>query len=89
MTCGAVVSRTTVAITVKKVKRMRQSLSNTIAANFQSHSVSEAFSSFLIFSVITRSSFKINESSLTAPLGRGVSASSAGDLQHVRQSFYN
>ena len=86
ITWGADRSSRIVAMTVNKVKIMRQSLSRTMAANFQSHSTLPLSSSLRIFSVITRSSFKIKLSSLTAPEGRGVrgsskNGSSLGDLK--------
>ena len=53
MTCGAAARTATVAMTVKAVKVMRQSLSSTMAANFQSFSIPAASSSSLSLSVIT------------------------------------
>ena len=92
--CGAVRRTAIVAINVNNVNVIKQSLSRTIAANFQSQTMSVATSWCFILSVITRSSFKINESSLTAPVGRGVTFSSryvgqteprsVGDLEIVQ-----
>ena len=76
MTWGADTSRRMVAITVNNVKIIRHSLSSTMAANFQSHSVVPASSSFRIFSVITLSSFRMRVSSRTQPDGSGVIFSS-------------
>ena len=53
MTWGAAARTATVAMTVKAVKVMRQSLSSTMAANFQSFSIAAASSSSLNLSVIT------------------------------------
>ena len=69
ITWGAVINRSVVAIIVKSGKVRRQSLSETMAANFQSFSILAESSSFLIISVITRSSLRIIVSSLRAPEG--------------------
>ena len=52
-TCGAVPRTKTVAMTVKAVKNIKQSLSSTIAANLQSASTAADSSSSRSFSVIT------------------------------------
>ena len=90
LTWGAVMRRAAVASMVKRVKVMRHSLSNTMAANFQSLSSEEESSSARIFSVITRNSFSIIFSSRTAPEGRGLNlsswhGSSWGDLKKTFQ----
>ena len=69
ITCGAAASTASVAIIVKSVKVIRQSLSRTIAANFQSPSMAADSSSSRILSVITFISFKMRLSSLGTPLG--------------------
>lgn len=63
-TCGAVLSTITVAMKVKAVKKMRQSLSSTMAANLQSARIAAASSSSLILSVTILSSLRIRLSSL-------------------------
>jgi len=57
-----------VAIMVNAVKVNKQSLSSTIAANFQSFSIAAVSSSSRILSVITLSSFSIRPNSLKAPI---------------------
>jgi len=53
---------------VNAVKVNKQSLSSTIAANFQSFSIAAVSSSSRILSVITLSSFSIRLNSLKAPI---------------------
>ena len=69
MTCGAAQRTATVANMVKTVNKIRQSLSKTMAANFQSPSTEEDSSSSLIFSVINFISLRIRPSSLFSELG--------------------
>jgi hypothetical protein len=66
--CGAENSTAIVAIMVNRVKIIKQSLSTTMAANFQSFVTSAASSSFLYFSVITRISLRMSESSRWDPI---------------------
>lgn len=65
--CGAEKSTAIVAMMVKSVKRIRQMRSTTMAANFQSLHTRDSSSSVLIFSVITRSSLRIPDSSRWEP----------------------
>jgi len=67
MMCGAARSVATVEMMVNAVKVNKESLSSTIAANFQSFSSAAVSSSSLILSVITLSSFSIRLNSLKAP----------------------
>ena len=69
MTCGAAQRTATVASMVKTVNKIRQSLSKTMAANFQSPSTEEDSSSSLIFSVINFISLRIRPSSFFSELG--------------------
>ena len=55
---------------VNAVKVNKQSLSSTIAANFQSFSIAAVSSSSLILSVITLSSLSMRLNSLKAPGGK-------------------
>jgi len=68
MMCGAARSVATVEMMVNAVKVNKESLSSTIAANFQSFSSAAVSSSSLILSVITLSSFSIRLNSLKAPI---------------------
>jgi len=67
---GAARSTATVATMVNAVKVNKQSLSSTIAANFQSFSIAAVSSSSLILSVMTLSSLRMRLSSLKAPGGK-------------------
>ena len=69
ITCGAAASTARVAMIVNRVKVIRQSLSSTIAANFQSPSIDADSSSSRILSVITLISFKMRLSSRGTPVG--------------------
>ena len=69
ITWGAAASTASVAIIVNRVNVIRQSLSKTIAANFQSPSIAADSSSSRILSVITLISFSIRLSSLGTPEG--------------------
>lgn len=71
---GAARSTAMVAITVNAVKVSKQSLSSTIAANFQSFSIAAVSSSSLILSVMTRSSLRIRLNSRKAPGGKLLSS---------------
>ena len=81
------------------VKVIKESLSSTIAANFQSFSIASSSSSAFNLSVRTRSSLRIIVNSLMVPDGSGVTfsgskkGSSFGDLsgnfldQHSKQAI--
>ena len=66
--CGAVLNRARVATSVKTVKMRRHTRSSTMAANFQSLTMSDSSLLDLIVSVITLSSFSIKASSLDAEM---------------------
>ena len=72
MMCGAARSVATVEMMVNAVKVNKESLSSTIAANFQSFSNAAESSSSLILSVITLSSFNMRLNSLMAPRNKEV-----------------
>lgn len=69
ITWGAAARTASVAMMVNSVKVMRQSLSRTMAANFQSPSTAADSSSSRILSVITFISFRIRLSSRGTPDG--------------------
>ena len=73
------------AIMVNAVKVNKQSLSSTIAANFQSFSIAAVSSSSLILSVITLSSFNIRLNSLKAPRNARIEENNI--LVRVLESF--
>lgn len=77
--CGAARSTAMVAIMVNAVKVSKQSLSSTIAANFQSFSMAAVSSSSRILSVITRSSFRMRLNSRKAPGGKLLSSAPLAD----------
>ena len=64
ITWGAAASTATVATIVNNVNTIKQSLSSTMAANFQSFSIAALSSSSRILSVIILISFRIKLSSL-------------------------
>ena len=80
MTWGAAARTARVAMIVKAVKNTRHRRSNTIAANFQSASISPDSSSLFSFSVITFISFRIRLSSLCSGCCDAVFSSVAGKL---------
>ena len=69
ITWGAAARTASVAMMVNKVNVIKQSLSRTIAANFQSLSIAVDSSSSRILSVITLISFRMRLSSLGTPEG--------------------
>lgn len=71
---GAARSTAMVAIMVNAVKVSKQSLSSTIAANFQSFSIAAVSSSSRILSVMTLSSLRMRLNSLKAPGGKLLSS---------------
>ena len=78
ITWGAAASTATVATIVNNVKTIRQSLSRTMAANFQSFSMAALSSSSLILSVMIFISFKIRLNSL-----KFIKENKVGDYQRV------